>query len=121
MWQPHLAKIEPSQNGCFAVRLIHEIHIPLGHGILVESYVNMTKIYESFKGLVETDPQLLPAAIVLVPRSSIKYVMFEFTAKDMIRQKLWMMVMDVCRVQVIVTLNRMFIYEWCVFILNRLN
>ena len=48
--------------------------------------------------------------------SSIKHVVFECSAKDVIR-----MVMKVCPVQIIVAINRMSIYEWCVFILNGCN
>ena len=53
--------------------------------------------------------------------SSIEHVMFECTANNVTRQKYWMMVMEVCPVQLIFAMNRMPIYERCVFILNGCN
>lgn len=52
---------------------------------------------------------------------SIEHVMFECTVKEGIREKYWMVVMEVCPVQLIVAMNRMSIYERCVFILNGCN
>jgi len=65
--------IQPSQNGCFAVRLVSEVRIPPGHGILAESNVKIrTKRYDSGQGMLEADPQLLSAAGILVPRSLVQ-------------------------------------------------
>ena len=43
--------------------------------------------------------------------SSIEHVMFECTAKDVIRQKYRIIIMEVCLVQLIVAMNRMLISE----------